>query len=113
MRPNSAALEAFAKVEMMMINYTGVWNDNLAWYSLNASNQIYLHSFEHSLKFHDFRFTWPCLINEVLVTQAKFLQPSSKKKINTKINFDYGKKKKREYDSRIKREKDLIFLKIL
>ena len=38
---------------------------------------------EHSPRIHGFRLTWPWLIVKVLVTQAKFLEPSG---YNTVIN---------------------------
>ena len=38
--------------------------------------RFYLDGLKHSLEIHSFRFTWPCLIIEVLATQVKFLQPS-------------------------------------
>ena len=38
--------------------------------------QVLLYGFEHILRIHCFRPTWPCPIVEVLTTRVKFLHPS-------------------------------------
>ena len=76
MRHNSSAPEACAKA-VKMTNHTRLWDANLAWYSLRVTHQIFLYSLELGLKIHGFRPTWPCLMIKVLVTEAKFLEPSA------------------------------------
>ena len=61
---------------MEVINYIGLWNPKLTWYSPSTTFQICRYALEHSLRIHSFRLTWPCLIVKVLATQAKFLKPS-------------------------------------
>ena len=71
-RHNLAGPNDFAEV----VNYTRLWDVELTWYSLWATHQICPQGLEHSLRIHNFRPTWPCLIAEVLITQAKFVKPS-------------------------------------
>ena len=72
MSHNSAALAGVVKVT----NHTGLREVEPARYSPSANRWICLDSFEHSLGIYGFRSIWPCLIVEVLVTRAKFLEPS-------------------------------------
>ena len=58
------------------MNSTGLWNVELAWYSLSATHRICWYSSEHDYGIHSYRPTCPCLIIKVLVTQVKFLKPS-------------------------------------
>ena len=69
MRQNFADPDAFAKV-MKMTKHTGLWNVTHNWYSPSLLLS------EHSFGINCFRLTWPCLIVEVLATQANFFQSS-------------------------------------
>ena len=53
-RHNSAAPPDFSVV-LKVTNHTGLWNDMLAWYSLSATQQIYLYNLEHGLEINRFR----------------------------------------------------------
>ena len=52
---------AFADV-VKVRNLTELSDAELAWYSLNATHQIYLNSLEHGFWIHGFKPTQPCLI---------------------------------------------------
>ena len=70
---NSPALDVFIKVVKVM-NHTGLWDTELAWYSLSATRQICLYGLEQGLGIHGFKLTWSCLVVEVLSIQVKFLR---------------------------------------
>ena len=53
MRHNSVAPDGFAKIVKVM-NLTGLWDAELAWYSPSATHQIHLYGLEHNLKIHSF-----------------------------------------------------------
>ena len=64
-------------VELMKVmNHNGLWVAELAWYSLHVTCQIYFNGLMYDIEIYSSRPTWACLILEVLVTQAKFLQTS-------------------------------------
>ena len=42
-------------------NHTGLWDADLAWYSLYATHRICLHGLKHSQGIHRFKPTWLCL----------------------------------------------------
>ena len=72
--------ETIQQLQMLLLKLWRIttldWDVDLAWYSLNATFQICLYVLEHSFKMHGFRPIWPCLIIEVLTTQAKSLEAS-------------------------------------
>ena len=53
---NSAALDAFAEV-MKMMNYTGLWNAKLAWYSQSVTPRFCLSDLERGHGIYGFRST--------------------------------------------------------
>ena len=69
------SLAAFAKV-VKRTKFTGLWDAELSSYSPIATPWIRLYDLEHCLGIHAFGPTRPCLIVEVIATQAKFLQSS-------------------------------------
>ena len=58
---NSAASDTSAEIIKVM-NHTGFWDAELAWYSPSATHWICLHGLKHGLGIHVSRSTWPCLI---------------------------------------------------
>ena len=76
MRHNLATLDAFARIVKVM-NQTGLWDVEFAWYSPSATHWICLYGMKYGPGVHTFRPTWPCPVIEVLVTWAKFFKPSN------------------------------------
>ena len=76
MRHNSAALDNFVEIIKLM-NHTGLYDVEFAWYSPGTSRRICLYGSVNSLEIHSFWPTLLCRIVEVLATRLKFLQPSS------------------------------------
>ena len=68
-------MDAFTKV-VKVTNHNGLWDAELAWYSPRIAHQICFYGLEYGLIIHGFRPTWPYPSVEVLVTWAKFLEPS-------------------------------------
>ena len=74
MKHHTATPDAFAEIRIV-INHAELWDAELAWYSLRATQRICLHGLEHGLGINDFRPTWPFLIVEVFSTQVNILEP--------------------------------------
>ena len=60
----------FAEVKKMS-NHPGLWDAELAWYSPCTTRRLWLNSFEHSLRIHDFLPIQSYLIVEFLATQVR------------------------------------------
>ena len=72
----SAASDVFLEV-MKVTNHIGLWDTELTWYTLIATQRICLYGLEHDLGIHSFWPTWLCLIVDVLAVREKFLQTSA------------------------------------
>ena len=64
MRHNSATIVVFAEV-VKVTNHTGLWDAELAWYSMSDIHWICLYGLKYNLKIHGFRLTWHCLIVKI------------------------------------------------
>ena len=71
---HSTVLDAFAEFIKLM-NYTELWDANLAIYSTSAAHRFCLYGLEHSFWIHSFRPTRHYLILKIFATQVKFLEP--------------------------------------
>ena len=69
-------VDAFVKVVRIM-NPNRQWDTELAWFSPSVYSLDLPHGLEHSLRINGFRPAWSCQIIKLLVTQAKFLEPSN------------------------------------
>ena len=92
MRYNSASPDAFAEI-MKVMNYSGQWEFDLAWYPPYATHQIYLSGLKHGIGIYGFRPTWQCLIVDIITNLAKFLDLFT---YSTVINctFPFSQKKR-------------------
>ena len=75
LRHNSAAPGAFADFTKAT-NYAELRDAEIAWYSLSATYWIQFKGLKHGLGIHGFKSTWHSLIDKVLTTWTKFLEPS-------------------------------------
>ena len=66
---------------MKGMNHYGLWDVELIWHPLSTTYQICHYDFEHSLRIHSLRPTWPCLIIKFVANWAKFLEPSDYKTV--------------------------------
>ena len=82
MRHTSIISVAFAPGVVTVMNHPGLWDAELAWYSLSATLWICHNDFEYGLSIYTFKLTWLCQIVEVLTTRVKFLEPP------VLLNFD-------------------------
>ena len=75
-RHYSVALDTFAEV-IKVTNHPGLWDAEIAWYSLSDTRLICVYGFKHDLEIYSFRPTWTCLVVKVLATGGKSFEPSS------------------------------------
>ena len=75
----SVSLDVFAEETKC----TGLWDVELAKYSLVDTRWIFFNALEYCLRNYGFKPTWTFLIVEILANQANFLEPSGE---STAIN---------------------------